>query len=334
MRSISTLLFGAVLCWSGISLAAASPLEQASALLEQKNYQQLQALLEPAQRQYRRDANYWYLLGRAAMGLSDTAAAEKHLKKAAELNSNQAEYQFWYGQSSCNQAQNVNMLRARGFAIRCRDAFAAAATLEPENLSYQRALAQFHIQAPAIAGGDKKEALSIAQRVRQLDALQGELLELEVHVANQDLTAFEALVGGSELLQARPEPFVLRGFYQQRQDAHEQAIAEFEQATQLSIDPDDKTAVAQVLTAWYQLGRSALVGKTQLDKGIAALQHYRTQLDTEQFSALPDMGWADLRLAQLYLLQDETELALALLEPLKASSQDQRILAEINKLSI
>ena len=334
MRPISTLLFGAALCWSGIGLAAASSLEQASALLEQEDYQQLHMLLEPAQRQYRRDASYWYLLGRAAMGLSDTAAAEKHLKKAAELQSDRAEYQFWYGQSSCNQAQNVNMLRARGFAIRCRDAFAAAATLEPENLTYQRALAQFHIQAPSIAGGDKKEALLIAQRLRQLDALQGELLELEVHAANQDLAAFDALVGGSELLQTRPEPFVLRGFYQQQQDAHEQAIAEFEQATQLSIDPDDKTAVAQVLMAWYQLGRSAVVGKTQLDKGIAALQHYRSQLDTEQFASLPDMGWADLRLAQLYLLQEETELARALLEPLKASSQDQRILAEINKLSL
>ncbi|MEE2000324.1 hypothetical protein QWY20_02575 [Alkalimonas sp. MEB108] len=69
------------------------------------------------------------------------------------------------------------MLRARGFATRCRDAFAAAATLEPENISYQRALAQFHIQAPAIAGGDRKEALLIAQRIRQFDALQSDLLE-------------------------------------------------------------------------------------------------------------------------------------------------------------
>ncbi|MEE2000323.1 hypothetical protein QWY20_02570 [Alkalimonas sp. MEB108] len=95
MAGINTLLFSAVLCWSGISLAAASPLEQARALLEQEDYQQLNVLLEPAQRRYRRDASYWYLLGRAAMGLSDTAAAEKHLKKATELQSDRAEYQFW-----------------------------------------------------------------------------------------------------------------------------------------------------------------------------------------------------------------------------------------------
>ncbi|SEA60883.1 hypothetical protein [Alkalimonas amylolytica] len=334
MVTTNKLLIAAALCWVGVSQAAQAPLEQARQLLEQQDYQQVQQLLQPLQRSLGKQAEFWYLQGRAAHGLQDTAAAEKHLKKAAELQSDQADYQFWYGQSSCNQAQNVTMLRARGFAIRCRDAFAAAAALEPENLTYQRALAQFHIQAPSIAGGDKKEALSIAQRVRQWDALQGDLLELEVHVANQDQAAFEALVGGSELLQARPEPFVLRGMYQQRQGSHEQAISEFEQATQLSIDPDDKTAVAQVLTAWYQLGRSALVGKTQLEKGIAALQHYRTQLDTAQFTALPDMDWADLRLAQLYLLQDETELALALLEPLKASSQEQRILDEISKLSL
>ncbi|MCC5827702.1 hypothetical protein [Alkalimonas sp.] len=334
MAGINTLFFGVALFWGGLSQAAASPLEQASALLEQENYQQLHAVLEPAQRQYRRDASYWFLLGRAAMGLSDTAAAEKYLKKATELQSDRAEYQFWYGQSSCNQAQNVNMLRARGFAIRCRDAFQAAATLEPENLTYQRALAQFHIQAPSIAGGDIKQALQIAQQVKAFDVLQGELLELEVHAANQDLAALQNLLSASEQLQQRPEPYVMRGFYQQRQDAHEQAIREFEQATLLSVEPDDTAAVQQVLMAWYQLGRNAVAGKTQLDKGIAALQHYRSQLDTEQFAALPDMGWADLRLAQLYLLQDETELARALLKPLKASSQDQRLLDEINKLSL
>ncbi|MCH8538565.1 MAG: hypothetical protein LAT66_12445, partial [Alkalimonas sp.] len=268
-----------------------------------------------------------------AFGLQDSGTAEKHLKKAAELYSDKADYQFWYGQSSCNRAQSVNMLRARGFATRCRDAFQAAATLEPENLTYQRALAQFHIQAPSIAGGDINKALDIAQHVQTFDALQGELLELEVHTANQDLAAFEALISSSEMLQARPEPYVMRGFYQQRQGAHDQAISEFEQASQLSIDQDDKTAVEQVLMAWYQLGRSALLGKTQLDKGIAALQYYRSQADMAGF-ALPQREWADLRLAQLYLLQDETELARALLEPLKASSQEQRLLDEINKLSL
>lgn len=333
MGTTTKALAGLVLFFASYSHAATTPLQQAEQLLEQNSYQQMVDLLEPEQRQFRNDAEFWYLLGRAAFGLQDSATAEKHLKKAAELSSDNADYQFWYGQSSCNRAQSVNMLRARGFATRCRDAFHAAAALEPENLTYQRALAQFHIQAPSIAGGDIKQALRIAEQVKQFDTLQGELLELEVHTANQDLAAFEALVHSSELLQARPEPYVMRGFYQQRQDAHTQAISEFEQATQLSIDPDDKEAVEQMLMAWYQLGRSALLGKTQLDKGIAALQHYRSQVDMKGL-ALPQQEWADLRLAQLYLLQDEAELARALLEPLKVSSQEQRLLDEINKLSL
>ncbi|MDP4536651.1 hypothetical protein Q3O60_10660 [Alkalimonas collagenimarina] len=314
-----------LLCASSV-IAEQSALEQAKQLLEQKQHQELQALLEPLQRSHAKDAEFWYLYGRAAMGLDDSATAEKHLKKAAELASDHAHYQFWYGQSSCNRAQSVNMLRARGFAIRCRDAFQAAADLEPEMLMYQHALAQFLMQAPSIAGGDIKQALAVAERIESFDSLQGQLLALQVHAANEDLAAFEALVARSDDLSKRPEPYVFRGFYHQQQNAHDQAIAEFEQAIQLPIDADDSEAMEQVFTAWYQIGRSALLGKTQLEKGIAALQHYRSQDDYNE--------WADLRLAQLYLLQDEQEQASQLIASLKANSQDKNLLAELNKISL
>lgn len=314
-----------MLCVTSL-MAGQSPLEQAKLLLEQQQHQQLQSLLAPLRSSHAKEAEFWYLYGRAAMGLNDIAAAEKYLKKAAELASAHADYQFWYGQSSCNRAQNVNMLRARGFAIRCRDAFLAATELQPKTLKYHHALAHFLMHAPSIAGGDIKQALAVAEQVESYNVLQGQLLALKVHAANEDLAAFEALVARSDILSERPEPFVIRGLFHQQQNAHDQAIAEFEQAIQLPIPADESEAVEQVYKAWYQIGRSALLGNTQLEKGIAAFQHYRSR---DNYSE-----WADLRLAQLYLLQDEQEQARQLIAPLKASSQDKRLQDELKKISL
>lgn len=324
--SASKAAIGLALIWASFAQASSSPLEPARQSLEQKNYQQMAGLLEPAQRQYRNDAEFWYLFGRASFGLDDMAAAEKHLKKAAELASDDADYQFWYGQSSCNRAQSVNMLRARGFAMRCRDAFQAAAELEPETLKYQRALGQFLTQAPSIAGGDTDKALDVARQVKTFDELQGQLLELDVYAAKQDLPAFEQLLASSDALQKRPGPYVTLGFYFQREGDHRQAITKFEHATRLEIATDDEAAQQQSLMAWYQIGRSALLGKIEIDQGIAALQHYRQQDDSNE--------WADLRLAQLYLLQDQQEQARHLISALQANSQDQNLQDEINKLRL
>lgn len=304
--------------------AAQTPLEQGRLMLERQDYEQMRALLGPLKRSHARDAGFWYLLGRAEFGLGEVAAAEQHLRQAAELRADDAEYQFWFGQSSCALAEHANMLRARGLAIRCRDAFQAAADLEPGQISYQQALARFHIQAPAIAGGDIAKAQGIAARMRQTDLLQGQLLELEIHAARKDFAAFEELLSSSAELRSRPEPFIIRGFHHQRQKAYDQAIADFANATQKEIPAEDTAGQEQVLRAWYQVGRSALLGNTQLDKGIAALQHYRSQADYNE--------WAEFRLAQLFLLQGETGQARQLIAPLEADSQDKRLRDEIRKL--
>lgn len=306
------------------ALAAQTPVEQGRLMLDQRDFEQVRALLDPLKRGHERDAGFWYLLGRAEMGLGEAAAAEQHLRQAVELRPDDAEYQFWYAQSSCALAQRVNPLRARGLATRCRDGFQAAADLAPTELAYQRALAQFHIQAPAIAGGDIDKARAIAGRMHRIDPLQGQLLELEIHMATRDLAAFETLLSSSAELKSRPEPYVIRGFHHQRQKEFDQAIADFELATRQPVPADDASAEQQVLTAWYQVGRSALLGKTQVEKGIAALEHYRRHAEYSE--------WADFRLAQLFLLQGKTEEARQLIAPLEKDSQDKRLRDEIRKL--
>lgn len=173
------------------------------------------------------------------------------------------------------------MLRARGFAIRCRDAFQAAADLDTTNLQYQRALAQFHIQAPSIAGGDIDKALTIAQHVQTFNALQGQLMALDVYAAKKDLAAFQQVLASSDELQQRPEPYFTLGFYYQGEGDYRQAISQFEQATQLKV-ADDEHAQQLILESWYQIGRSAVLGSIEIEQGIAALNYFRQQVDTRE----------------------------------------------------
>jgi hypothetical protein len=77
------------------------------------------------------------------------------------------------------------------------------------------------------------------------------------------------------------------------------------------------------------LGRAAVLAKTATGQGINALQ----QFITESQGQLPEFQeWAQFRLAQLYLANEQRPDAEALLRPLQASTKDDNLKTEIKKV--
>jgi predicted negative regulator of RcsB-dependent stress response len=103
------------------------------------------------------------------------------------------------------------------------------------------------------------------------------------------------------------------------------AIELLQQAIQqAAVDDDAKAAINE---SHYQLARCAVLGKTAVAEGIAAMQYY-----LQENPASERHDWAQLRLAQLYLLANSTEKAKAITEPLLASTNDDKLKAELKKL--
>ena len=196
--------------------------------------------------------------------------------------------------------------------------------LAPQNPRSYIALGSFLAQAPGIAGGDKAKALDLASRLSTLDALQGAILQLKATDVSDEAT-FNALLANSDILSKRPESYFQRGMTLAREEKYDQAIVLLQQALQQPAADDD--AMATLAESRYQLARCAVLGKTAVAEGIAAMQLY-----LQDNPASDRLDWAQLRLAQLYVLSDQTDKANAITQPLLASTDDDKLKAELKKL--
>ena len=321
----STVLFSGMLLLSsavqGNNIELAS---QVDALWQANNYAAAEALLTPLVTKKTKDAQLLALLGRTHAGLQNNERAEELLEQAIKFDANNADYQHWYATVSCNLASSASMFSALGYAKRCKKAYESALVLAPQNPRSYIALGSFLAQAPGIAGGDKDQALQLAEKLKQLDETQGWLLQLKATDFADDV-AFDQFLASTELLKARPEPYFQRAMQLAAQENFSAAISLLQQALQRSATDDD--AKKALTESRYQLARCAVLGKTAVADGIAAMQQY---LHENPLSDRYD--WAQLRLAQLYLLADARDKARAISEPLLASTDDDKLKAELKKL--
>ncbi|MBZ9612086.1 hypothetical protein I4W93_010815 [Rheinheimera sp. MA13] len=321
----STLLFSSLLLLSSALQATTSDLaDQVETLWQTENYTAAQALLAPLVNKKTKDAQLLALLGQTEAVLKNSERAEELLEKAIKYNANNADYQHWYATVSCNLASSASMFSALGYAKRCKKAYETALELAPQNPRSYIALGSFLAQAPGIAGGDKNEALKLAEQLKQLDTLQGWLLELKLTDIS-DEAAFNQFLASAEPLKTRPEAYFQRAMQLAGTENYSAAITLLQQAiSQTAVDDDAKASISE---SHYQLARCAVLGKTAVTEGIAAMQHY-----LQENPASERYDWAQLRLAQLYVLANNRDKATAITQPLLASTNDDKLKAELKKL--
>jgi tetratricopeptide (TPR) repeat protein len=145
-------------------------------------------------------------------------------------------------------------------------------------------------------GGNKKEALSLTERLVAIDAVDGTLRRAAVLQAlKRDDEALQSL---NTLIERFPNdaraPYQLGFLYQTAKDYGKAAEAFTAAGATTGTGSEQAEARAQ---AWYQIGRTAVFSGENVEAGIDALQKYLA------FDGLtPDMpgtDWANFRLGEL-----------------------------------
>jgi len=315
----SLLLLSSAVCSENAELSI-----QVKNLWQARDFQAAHALLADKVTNKTKDAQLLALLGQTEAMLKNNDRAEELLEKALKYDAKNADYQHWYGTVSCNLAGSASMFSALGYAKRCKKAYEIALQLAPEHPRSYIALASFLAGAPGIAGGDKDEAMKLALQLKTLDELQGLLLQFNLTDIADD-GAFNQFLASAELLKSRPEPYFQRAMKLAKDENYISAINFLQQA--LMQPAADEDAVASLAESRYQLARCAVLGKTAVAEGIAAMQHYLADAPEPE-----RVDWAKLRLAQLHMLADDKTSAIAIVQPLLAATEDDKLKAELNKL--
>jgi tetratricopeptide (TPR) repeat protein len=139
------------------------------------------------------DARHAYWLARARRSFDNFSEATKYAEMAVRLDPKASAYHRELAQAYLHQVETSSMLKAIGMMRKCRDELDAALAIDaraPDNLFEKM---DFLLQAPGIAGGDKKKAVDLAERLLKIDPARGNLALARIAVKQREFGRLESL---------------------------------------------------------------------------------------------------------------------------------------------
>ena len=208
----------------------------------------------------------WIELARAELHFGEAKRAVDAAEQAVSVAPDRFEPYLTLSEVLSQRINEVGMFAKMGVAGDLREALETARRLAPQEVAPRRALMQYYMQAPGIAGGSMDKARAESDAIAALDIAEGHavLAMLAQHDGQRDL----ALSEFRRALSLKPESPRYRlqvGLTLQAMERWEEAFAHFE--TWVAAEPESGAAL-------YQLGRTAALSGQRLDLGVEAFQRF------------------------------------------------------------
>ena len=258
---------------------------------------------------------------RGALGRGDKDGAIAAGEAATASPGASSEVWHWLGIAYCDKALSASLLSRLGLAKKCLAAYEKAVALDAKNVDARADLAEYYIEAPGIAGGDKAKAQAQAAEIAKLDAARGHLLLGQIHAKEEDFAASEAAFKQAIADNAKdPRGTVALGNLYVNQKRWADANALWRQQLGTGLE----------LMAHYQLGKVALLSGQGLAEGA---EHLRTYLRSPALPNSPTWADAHWRLALvLEKLGKRDEALTELREALKLNPKHEQATKDLERL--
>ena len=256
-----------------LGILAQNGLEQADMLIEQGRYREAEALLIRLKEE-EPDPQVKDKLGEVYGYQMDWDKAIDIYRELTATYPGNPDYFFKYGGVLAKKAQSSNVFTALSLLSRIKHNFRTALKLNPDHIRAHWAMVDLYVSLPFIAGGNMTKAYQYANRLKELEPLDG---------------------------------YLALGYVYEYDDEPEKAKQYYMKA--LSILNDLETLERNQLN--YQIGKISSEYGVYLDKGIT---HLNTYIDNYTVMDGVPLEWAYLRLAMIYRKKSEKELALAFIQ--------------------
>ena len=208
------------------------------------------------------DESAAFISARTLMEKQEFKPAIKIIEKAQGNGEDNIDMSLLMSEALAGRVDQVGTLKQLGVAKKIKKSMEHSLTLAPNNLDALEGLVQFHLQAPGIAGGDKKQAALLVEKIMALDALRGHRLGATIAGNAEDFgTAREHLNKAMALAPDDADVYIGLGSIDLLEKKYDQAIANYEKC--LERAPDN-------ITCKYQMAKACQIGNVQLEKGKAA----------------------------------------------------------------
>ncbi len=235
-----------------------------------------------------------FLTGKNWYGQGEYLKAIAAFEKAVTQSPNTADYYYWLGAANIGALEKASFFEKAAFSSNAKSNLIKAIELDPNHKSARIQLANYYIQAPAIAGGSYSKALEQAEELKKIDLFAGIEVEASVYLNDEEYDKAEKVYldminndRSNEIVYYR-----LSVISKSKED-FKQALAYCRKS--IEVYPD-------YLLGYYQFGKVASVGKIELEDGIKYLNKY---IQAAYQKGLPKKHWAYYRLGEIYRIQNK-----------------------------
>jgi Flp pilus assembly protein TadD len=188
MLGIKGFVAGLVLC-SAAGFGAGDVLERADQLYRRTDYVASLRLLAS---EHTSDAAAYNLVGKDHFMLGEYKKAVESFEKAVALEPRDSNYQLWLGRAYGRRAETGGWFTAPGNALRTRECFEQAVTLDPKNREALNDLFDYYLNAPGLLGGGADKAEAIARRIASERPAESEFEQAQLAEHRKQFDAAEA----------------------------------------------------------------------------------------------------------------------------------------------
>ncbi len=209
------------------------------------------------------------LMGQARFEQGRYDDAKRHLERAVALADEDAMTHLWLGKVLAEDIDRAMVFAKLPLAKRLLGHFERAAEIDPLSVPAHTALARFHLEAPAMAGGSGERMRHHIDRLHALDAAAGHRLEARLYQRAKDSAAAERELRLAVAAAPREaENYSDLGTLLLQQGRPEEALPLLRQAVALALRPGEAhfrlaEAVLQVATPPLEEARDALLAYVQ-----------------------------------------------------------------------
>lgn len=231
------------------------------------------------------------------------------LEPMTEQLPDDVDLRYYYGLSAMLMAQQANFFKKMGYAKQGLRIWQEVLALDPAHTDALSGMIGFHLAAPAIAGGDKDQALEYAMTLKKAAPERGYIELANYYLAtDQPQMADQTLAQGIEAIPDNSQIYFSRAMTQYQGKNWSMIRADLVAALEHASTYKEKNQ------ALYQVGKLSVESEAQVSVGIGAFQ----QVLAEEFPYQAD--WSKYRLSQLYLKNEQPVEAKALLEQIDVST--------------
>lgn len=169
----------------------AGTLDAARSAFEAGRFEDAALLLEPFVQRHPEVRAAHDLLGRTRFEQGRYDDAKVHFERAITLDDSEAMAHLWMGKVLAEEIHRAMIFAKLPLAKKLFAGFTRAAEIDPESVPAQTALARFHLEAPAMAGGSPDKLRVHMDRLYQLDAAAAHRMEARVFIRDGDFASAE-----------------------------------------------------------------------------------------------------------------------------------------------